>query len=76
MLTWQDDPPAFCVTVQEHHQGKEDQYHRLYASHVGAVLIQPGGSDPREDRGAGGGETEDGQTGGCHVAQVSVTSQT
>lgn len=65
----------FCpsrVTVQEHHQGKEDQHHRLYAAHVGAVLIQLGGSDQREDRGAGGGETEDRQTVGSDVAQVSV----
>lgn len=37
--------PPFDVTVQEHHQGKEDQHHRLYAAHVGTVLLQLGGSD-------------------------------
>lgn len=59
------------VTVQEHHQRKKDKHHWQHAAHVGAVLIQPGGSDPREDRRAGGGEAEDWQTGGCNVAQVS-----
>lgn len=59
------------VAVQEHYKRKEDKHHRLDAAHVGAVLIQPWGPDQREDRGAGGGEAEDRQTGGCHVAQVS-----
>lgn len=62
----------FFSTVQEHHKGKEDQHHRLYAAHVGAVLLQPGGSDQREDRGAGGGETKDRQSSGSDVAQVTV----
>lgn len=59
-------------TVQEHHQRKENQHYRFYAAHVGAVLIQPGGSDQREDRRVGGGEAENRQTGGCYVTQVSV----
>lgn len=59
------------VAVQEHYQREEDKHYRLDAAHVGAVLIQPGGPDQGEDRGAGGGEAEDRQTGGCYVAQVS-----
>lgn len=62
----------FHWAVQEHHQRKEDKHHRFYAAHARAVLIQLGGSDSREDGGVGGGETEDRQTGGCNVAQVSV----
>ena len=58
----------FHVTVQEHHKGEEDQHYRLHAAHVGAVFLQPGRSDQREDRGAGGGEAEDRQTGGSDAA--------
>lgn len=62
----------FPGTVQEHHKRQKDQHHRLDVAHAGAVLVQPGGFDPREDGGVGGGETEDRQTAGCYVAQVSA----
>lgn len=66
------DMCVLYVIVQVHLKGKEDQPHRLHAEDAGAVLLQPGGSDQREDGGAGGGETENRPAGGPDVAQVSI----
>ena len=62
--------------VQVDQQREEDEHHRLHAEDVGAVQLQPGGPDQREDRGAGGGETEDRKTAVRDAPTVSLHTHT
>lgn len=59
VTSWTFLTSLFHMTVQEHHQGKEDKHYRLHAADAGTVLLQLGGPDQREDGGVGGGEAED-----------------
>lgn len=60
--------------VPGHQQREEGKHHRLHAANVGAVQLQPGGSDPRANRRAGGGEEQDREAGGTAAAKVRADS--
>lgn len=69
---WQCPPLLFAVPG--HQQREESKHHRLHAENVGAIQLQPGGSDQRANRRAGGGEEQDREVGGTAAAKVRAAS--
>lgn len=66
--------PILLSAVPGHQQGQAGKYYRLHAANVGAVQLQPGGSDQRANRRAGGGEDQDREAGGTAAAKVRAAS--
>lgn len=64
----------FVFAVPGYQPRQAGKHHRLHAANVGAVQFQPGGSDQRANRRAGGGEEQDGEVGGTAAAKVRDTS--
>lgn len=66
--------PTLLSAVPGHQQGQTGKYYRLHAANVGAVQLQPGGSDQRANRRAGGGEEQDREASGTAAAKVRTAS--